>query len=83
MYFNNNMLNNNLEQQAQAIYGNLIPYSVEDDLPEGWSKGTVEDIIEIHDSKRIPLSGQARQKMKKKIYPSKKRFSVHFFKTLF
>ena len=62
-------INNNLEQQAQAIYGNLIPYSVEDDLPEGWSKGTVEDIIEIHDSKRIPLSGQARQKMKKKIYP--------------
>lgn len=66
---NNKKINNNLEQQAQAIYGNLIPYSVEDDLPEGWSKGTVEDIIEIHDSKRIPLSGQARQKMKKKIYP--------------
>lgn len=65
----NERINNNLEQQAQAIYGNLIPYSVEDDLPEGWSKGTVEDIIEIHDSKRIPLSGQARQKMKKKIYP--------------
>ena len=27
------------------------------------------EIIEIHDSKRIPLSGADRMKMEKKIYP--------------
>lgn len=65
----NERINNNLEQQAQAIYNNMVPYSVDDILPTEWYKGTVEDIIEIHDSKRIPLSGQARQKMEKKTYP--------------
>ena len=65
----NNEINNNLEQQAQAIYNNMVTYSVDDTLPTEWYKGTVEDIIEIHDSKRIPLSGQARQKMEKKTYP--------------
>ena len=65
----NEAVNNNLEQQAQAIYSNMVPYSVDDALPTEWYKGTVEDIIEIHDSKRIPLSGQARQKMEKKTYP--------------
>lgn len=65
----NETINNNLEQQAQAIYNNMVPYSVDDILPTEWYKGTVEDIIEIHDSKRIPLSGQARQKMEKKTYP--------------
>ncbi len=65
----NNEINKNLEQQAQAIYNNMVPYSVDDILPTEWYKGTVEDIIEIHDSKRIPLSGQARQKMEKKTYP--------------
>ena len=65
----NARINNNLEQQAQAIYNNMVPYSVDDILPTEWYKGTVEDIIEIHDSKRIPLSGQARQKMGKKTYP--------------
>lgn len=65
----NTKINNNLEQQAQAIYSNMVPYSVDDALPTEWYKGTVEDIIEIHDSKRIPLSGQARQKMEKKTYP--------------
>ena len=65
----NTEINNNLEQQAQAIYNNMVTYSVDDTLPTEWYKGTVEDIIEIHDSKRIPLSGQARQKMEKKTYP--------------
>ena len=65
----NNKINKNLEQQAQAIYNNMVPYSVDDTLPTEWYKGTVEDIIEIHDSKRIPLSGHARQKMEKRTYP--------------
>lgn len=38
-------------------------------MPDGWIKGTVEDIIEIHDSKRSHLSGQAQQKMENKTYP--------------
>lgn len=29
----------------------------------------MDEIVEIHDSKRIPLSGTQRAKMKKRIYP--------------
>lgn len=63
------MLNKNLLQQAQALYNHSFPYTVSDILPEGWRLGTVSEIIETHDSKRIPLSGAQRDKMKKKIYP--------------
>ena len=38
-------------------------------LPAGWHVGTVGEIVEIHDSKRIPLSGAQRAKMEKRIYP--------------
>ena len=31
--------------------------------------GTVSEIVEIHDAKRIPLSGAQRMKMEKKVYP--------------
>lgn len=65
----NNKINENLLQQAQALYNHSFPYTVSDILPEGWRLGTVSEIIEIHDSKRIPLSGAQRDKMKKKIYP--------------
>ena len=65
----NNEINNNLLQQAQALYGKLFPYAVADDLPTGWRVGTVGEIVEIHDSKRIPLSGAQRAKMEKRIYP--------------
>ena len=65
----NNEINKNLLQQAQALYNHSFPYTVSDILPEGWRLGTVSEIIEIHDSKRIPLSGAQRDKMKKKIYP--------------
>ena len=61
-------INHNLEEQAKAIYANYFPYSIEDDLPEGWRKGTLGEIIELHDSKRIPLSGNERAKMEK-LYP--------------
>ena len=40
-----------------------------DELPDGWRIGSVGEIIEIHDSKRIPLSGAERAKMEKKTYP--------------
>ncbi len=65
----NTAINENLEQQAQALYGKLFPYAVADDLPAGWRVGTVGEIVEIHDSKRIPLSGAQRAKMEKRIYP--------------
>ena len=65
----NEKVNDNLLDQAQTLYKQHFPYSVQDDLPDGWRIGTVGEIIEIHDSKRIPLSGADRTKMEKKIYP--------------
>lgn len=65
----NNSLNNNLEQQAQAIFKQIFSDISEDDLPSNWHKGTIGEIVELHDSKRVPLSGQQREKMKQKIYP--------------
>lgn len=66
---NNQKLNDNLLAQAQTLYKQFFPYGVQNDLPDGWRIGTVGEIIEIHDSKRIPLSGADRSKMEKKIYP--------------
>lgn len=65
----NEAINENLQQQAIALYGKFFPYAVTDELPSGWRVGSVGEIIEIHDSKRIPLSGAQRAKMKKRIYP--------------
>lgn len=65
----NRKINDNLLAQAQTLYKQFFPYGVQDDLPDGWRIGTVGEIIEIHDSKRIPLSGADRSKMEKKIYP--------------
>ena len=65
----NEQINDNLLAQAQTLYKQFFPYGVQDDLPDGWRIGTVGEIIEIHDSKRIPLSGADRSKMEKKIYP--------------
>ena len=66
----NNKINTNLEQQAQALFKNWFvdfePFGGK--MPEGWKVGTVSEIIVLHDSKRIPLSSQQREKMKKK-YP--------------
>ncbi len=69
---NNDEINNNLEQQAKALYKdwffNFSPFSTDATLPDGWRVGTVNDIIQLHDSKRVPLSGAERDKMAK-IYP--------------
>lgn len=65
----NNKINDNLQQQSSALYGKYFPYAVTDDLPAGWRVGTVGEIVEIHDSRRIPLSGAQRAKMEKRIYP--------------
>lgn len=68
----NEKINNNLEQQAKALYKDWFfdfsPFSTEGNLPNGWRLGTVGDIIQLHDSKRVPLSGSERDKMEK-IYP--------------
>lgn len=68
----NKAINNNLEQQAKALYKDWFftfsPFSADGTLPDGWRVGTVNDIIQLHDSKRVPLSGAERDKMAK-IYP--------------
>lgn len=68
----NNKINKNLEQQAKALYKDWFfdfsPFPTEGNLPNGWRLGTVGDIIQLHDSKRVPLSGSERDKMEK-IYP--------------
>ena len=68
----NERINNNLEQQAKALYKDWFfdfsPFSSDGNLPDGWRLGTVGDIIQLHDSKRVPLSGAERDKMAK-VYP--------------
>ena len=68
----NERINNNLEQQAKALYKNWFfdfsTFSSDGNLPDGWRLGTVGDIIQLHDSKRVPLSGAERDKMAK-VYP--------------
>ena len=68
----NNAINNNLEQQAKVLYKDWFfdfsPFSTEGNLPDNWRIGTVDDIVQLHDSKRVPLSGAERDKMEK-IYP--------------
>ena len=68
----NNAINNNLEQQAKVLYKDWFfdysPFSDDGTLPDDWRIGTVGDIIQLHDSKRVPLSKAERDKMAK-IYP--------------
>lgn len=68
----NGKINKNLEQQAKALYKDWFfdfsPFSSDGNLPNGWHIGTVGDIIQLHDSKRVPLSGAERDKMAK-VYP--------------
>ena len=63
-------VNENLLEQAQALYKNrfidMQPFNGE--MPADWHLGTVSEIIELHDSKRIPLSSRERAE-RDKIYP--------------
>ena len=67
---NNKEINENLLQQAQTLYKyrfvDLQPFNGE--MPDDWHIGTVSEIIELHDSKRIPLSSRERADLAK-IYP--------------
>lgn len=66
----NNAINNNLLEQAQSLYKarfiDFIPF--EGKMPADWHIGTVSDVIELHDSKRVPLSSRERAELDK-IYP--------------
>lgn len=64
----NTRINDYLVQISNALYDRYFPYSVYDDLPDGWKKTSLGQIIEIHDSKRIPLSAKERSELAK-IYP--------------
>ncbi len=62
--------NKNLFEQAQALYKDrfvdMTPFN--GIIPDDWHLGTVSEIIELHDSKRIPLSSRERANLAK-IYP--------------
>jgi type I restriction enzyme S subunit len=63
-------INNNLFAQAQALYKHhfidLLPYNGL--MPADWHQGTVSEVIELHDAKRIPLSSRERASLDK-VYP--------------
>lgn len=66
----NTEVNKNLLQQSQALYKerfvDLRPFDGK--MPPDWHLGKVSEIIELHDSKRIPLSSRERANLAK-IYP--------------
>ena len=71
----NNTICRNLEEQAIALYKSRlidsIPFERIEDSHEkttGWRIGTVDDVVEFLDSRRVPLSKSQREKMEKK-YP--------------
>ena len=66
----NNRIVNILEQQAKALYKSWF-IDFENNgykMPPNYRKGIVDEVIELHDSKRKPLSGKVREKLDK-IYP--------------
>lgn len=66
----NTSINNNLFHQAQALYKNrfidMEPFSGK--MPDDWRLGIFSEIIEFHDTKRVPLSNHERANLKK-IFP--------------
>ena len=68
-------VNENLLQQAQALYKDRFVDMQPFDgvMPADWHLGTVSEIIELHDSKRIPLSSRERANLAK-IYVDKYLF---------
>ena len=67
---NNTKVNHHLEQMAQAIFKSwFVDFEPWDgERPDDWKDGCLGDIIELFDFKRVPLSGNQREKMEK-IYP--------------
>lgn len=48
---------------AHLFPANLV-HSEGGEVPEGWRRASLREAVSIHDSKRIPLSGQERRKRK-------------------
>lgn len=66
---NNEALIQKLEETAQAIYHHTFVEGIdEENLPEGWRKGCLEEVTICFDSKRKPVAGYDRTG-KKSIYP--------------
>ena len=66
---NNEALIPKLEETAQAIYHHTFVEGIdEENLPEGWRKGCLEEVTICFDSKRKPVAGYDRTG-KKSIYP--------------
>ena len=66
---NNEALIQKLEETAQAIYNHTFVEGIdEENLPEGWRKGCLEEVTICFDSKRKPVAGYDRTG-KKSIYP--------------
>ena len=66
----NKDINDNLFQQAQLLFKDRFVDMAPFDriMPNDWHEGTVSEIIELHDSQRIPLSSRERADLAK-IYP--------------
>lgn len=75
----NNQITKSLEEIAQAVYKSwFVDFESFQDsefedselgmIPKDWKVGVLDDVIELFDSKRIPLSSRKRDAMKK-IYP--------------
>lgn len=66
----NEAINRNLLEQSKTLYKSwFMDFDNTDGvMPQDWHEGTVEEIIELHDSIRKPLSGNEREKLDK-IYP--------------
>jgi len=77
----NQKMNKVLEEMAQAIFKSWFidfePFKdgefeyneeLDKEIPKGWAVGKLKEVINLHDSKRIPLSKIERKK-RKGIYP--------------
>ena len=75
----NRRINDNLEQQAQALFKSwFVDFEPFKDgefeeseigmIPKGWKVGTLFDVASIYDKLRKPLSGKDRENMER-IYP--------------
>ena len=62
----NERVNDNLQALYKDRFIDLKPFNGK--MPPDWQLGTVSEIIELHDSKRIPLSSRERANLTK-IYP--------------
>ncbi|MEA1973031.1 MAG: restriction endonuclease subunit S [Candidatus Cloacimonadota bacterium] len=57
--------NKTLETTAQTIFKEWFgKYQIGDELPDGWRVGKLGEVVELFDSKRIPLSKAQREEKK-------------------